>query len=111
MGTSVGNMIAPPLVVLCILNWGWQSAFLVTGGPRLAWALLWWFGYRAPEEHSRITPAERQLIEPSRTNGGVGARPATPTEVLRSRGLWAIAILCFPHVPQVPAYNFFIPPL
>ena len=30
MGTSVGNMIAPPLVAFCILWWGWQSAFLFT---------------------------------------------------------------------------------
>lgn len=109
MGTSVGNMIAPPLVVLCILNWGWQSAFLVTGGLSLAWALLWWFGYRAPEDHSRITPAERELIERSRMNAGVGARPATRKAVLGSRGFWAIAIPRFLAEPAWQTFNFFIP--
>lgn len=109
MGTSVGNMIAPPLVVFCILNWGWQSAFLVTGGLSLAWALLWWFGYRTPEDHARITPAERELIERNRTDAGVGTRPATRKAVLRSRGFWAIAIPRFLAEPAWQTFNFFIP--
>ena len=51
MGTSVGNMIAPPLVAFCILAWNWQAAFVVTGALSLAWALLWWWGYRSPADH------------------------------------------------------------
>jgi ACS family hexuronate transporter-like MFS transporter len=54
MGTSVGNMIAPPLVAFCILAWDWQAAFLVTGGLSLIWAGLWWFAYRDPADHPRL---------------------------------------------------------
>ena len=58
MGTSVGNMIAPPLVAFCILAWNWQAAFIVTGALSLAWAGLWWWGYRDPGAHPRLSEAE-----------------------------------------------------
>jgi MFS transporter, ACS family, hexuronate transporter len=56
MGTSVGNMIAPPLVAFCILAWNWQAAFLVTGALSLVWAGLWWWGYRSPAPADRRRP-------------------------------------------------------
>lgn len=109
MGTSVGNMIAPPLVVFCILNWGWQSAFMVTGALSLAWALLWWFSYRSPEVHSRLSEAERTLIEQGRGCAGLGERPATRMAVLRSSSFWAIAVPRFLAEPAWQTFNFFIP--
>lgn len=109
MGTSLGNMVAPPLVVFCILNWGWQSAFLFTGVLSLLWAFLWWFGYRKPSEHPRLQAPERELIEADQNAQSAGARPATRSAVLRSRGFWAIAIPRFLAEPAWQTFNFFIP--
>ncbi len=110
MGTSVGNIVAPPLVVFCILNWGWESAFYVTGALSVVWALLWWFAYRTPQDHPRIDPAERTLIEQDQQQtSDAGARPATRKAVLRSRGFWAIAIPRFLAEPAWQTFNFFIP--
>lgn len=108
MGTSVGNMIAPPLVAFCILYWGWQSAFLVTGLLSLFWAALWWWGYRTPAEHKSLGAEERAHIEAGRTQD-VGAKPATRKEVLQSRSFWAIAIPRFLAEPAWQTFNFFIP--
>jgi len=108
MGTSVGNMIAPPLVAFCILYWGWQSAFLVTGGLSLIWAAGWWFGYRSPEEHTRLGAQERALIASGR-NEEIGGKPASRKQVLRSRSFWAIAIPRFLAEPAWQTFNFFIP--
>lgn len=110
MGTSVGNMIAPPLVAFCILLWGWEEAFIVTGGISLLWALLWWFGYRTPAQHRRLGAEERQMIEAGMAeNTDVGTKPATRKEVLKSRGFWAIAIPRFFAEPAWQTFNFFIP--
>ena len=109
MGTSVGNMIAPPLVAFCILWWGWQEAFLVTGSLSLLWAALWWFGYRTPGEHKRLSAEERAHIEAGRASDDVGAKPATRKDVLRSRGFWAIAVPRFLAEPAWQTFNFFIP--
>ena len=110
MGTSVGNMIAPPFVAFCILWWGWQLAFVATGALSLGWALMWWLFYRNPAEHRRLSAEERRRIEAGMVeNADVGGRPATRKEVLRSRGFWAIAIPRFLAEPAWQTFNFFIP--
>ena len=108
MGTSLGNMLAPPLVAFCILWWGWQSAFVVTGALSLGWALLWWFGYRAPADHPALGPAEHAMIVAGHAED-VRGKPATRGEVLRSRAFWAIAVPRFLAEPAWQTFNFFIP--
>ena len=108
MGTSLGNMIAPPLVAFCILYWGWQSAFLVTGTLSLVWAALWWWGYRTPAEHKGLSAEERAHIESGRSDD-LGGKPATRKAVLKSRSFWAIAIPRFLAEPAWQTFNFFIP--
>lgn len=109
MGTSVGSMLAPPLVAFCILWWGWQEAFLITGGLSVAWALLWWFGYRKPDEHPAITTGELEELSKNDRGQEGEARPATRGAVLRSRGFWAIAVPRFLAEPAWQTFNFFIP--
>lgn len=108
MGTSVGNMIAPPLVAFCILAWNWQAAFVVTGALSLLWAGLWWVGYRDPGEHPRLSAEERRIIEGAEA-AATGGMPATRRDVLRSRAFWAIATPRFLSEPAWQTFNFFIP--
>jgi len=109
MGTSVGAIAAPPLVVFCILTWGWQSAFLITGALSLVWAMVWWFGYETPQRHSRLSDEERLKIEAGQGGEGADQRPATRSAVLKSREFWAIAIPRFFAEPAWQTFNFFIP--
>jgi MFS transporter, ACS family, hexuronate transporter len=108
MGTSVGNMIAPPLVAFCILYWGWESGFIITGALSLVWAFVWYWGYRTPAEHKGLGEAERAFIEEGRADD-VQGKPATRKEVLKSRSFWAIAIPRFLAEPAWQTFNFFIP--
>lgn len=108
MGTSVGNMIAPPLVAFCILAWNWQAAFVFTGALSLVWAGMWWLGYRDPAVHPRLSEGERALIEAG-ADDEVGGKPATRAQVLRSRSFWAIAMPRFLSEPAWQTFNFFIP--
>ena len=108
MGTSVGNMVAPPLVAFCILMWNWQAAFYVTGALSLAWALLWWWGYRSPAEHPGLSAEERAVIAAGRDMEPAG-KPATRSDVLKSRSFWAIAVPRFLSEPAWQTFNFFIP--
>ncbi len=107
MGTSVGNMIAPPLVAFCILAWNWQAAFLVTGALSLVWAVMWWVAYRDPADHPRLSAEERDAI--AAMNQPVAGKPATRGDVLRSRAFWAIAVPRFLAEPAWQTFNFFIP--
>lgn len=107
MGTSVGNMIAPPLVAFCILAWNWQAAFIVTGALSLVWAGMWWVGYRDPADHPRLSQVERDAL--TQMNQPDAAKPATKADVLRSRSFWAIAVPRFLAEPAWQTFNFFIP--
>ncbi|MEP6784441.1 MAG: MFS transporter [Sphingomonadales bacterium] len=108
MGTSVGNMIAPPLVAFCILAWNWQAAFLVTGALSLVWAGLWWWGYRSSADHPALSESERALISAGRSEDLV-SKPATRRQTLASRNFWAIAVPRFLAEPAWQTFNFFIP--
>ncbi len=108
MGTSVGNMIAPPLVAFSILAFHWQAAFYITGALSLLWAAMWWFGYRDPDQHPRLTDGERALIAEGRSEDVTG-KPTTRADVLKSRSFWAIAVPRFLSEPAWQTFNFFIP--
>src|SRR6476646_4086222 len=54
-GTNTGAILTPLLVPWIALRWGWQWAFVATGGLGLLWLLLWIPLYRNPER-GRDTP-------------------------------------------------------
>jgi len=109
IGTSFGSILAPPIVIFCIVTWGWESAFFVTGALSLVWAFMWWFAYRDPDDHPKLSAEERAYINEGQASEGVGTKPATRLEVIKSRGFWSIAIPRFLAEPAWQTFNFFIP--
>lgn len=62
LGATIGATVAPVLII-GLASWhSWQAAFVVTGLAGLLWLIPWLWLYRRPEEHPRITDAERTLI-------------------------------------------------
>ncbi|MGH9436716.1 MAG: MFS transporter [Terriglobia bacterium] len=59
-GSSIGAVVAAPLVAWIILESGWRSAFLMVGGVGLIWLLIWLLVYRTPA--NARTEAARQPI-------------------------------------------------
>ena len=68
-GSSLGGLLAPPLVAWLILTRGWRAAFLVTGSLGFLVLALWLLIYKRPECHPNITHAELQLILSDRPPG------------------------------------------
>ena len=48
-GSAVGALIAPPMVAVLALKFGWRAAFVVTGALGFIWLAAWWFIYQSPE--------------------------------------------------------------
>ena len=72
---SLGTVIALPFSGLLAATLGWESVFYVQGGLGSIWCVLWIFlVFDSPQEHPRIHPAERQLLE--KTMEGSGAKRA-----------------------------------
>src|SRR5438876_3643402 len=62
-GTNIGAVIAYPLVGWLLAAFGWQMAFIATGGLGLVAVVLWYALYGAPHTHPWITPSELADVE------------------------------------------------
>jgi MFS transporter, ACS family, hexuronate transporter len=110
-GTSLGALLAPPLVIWVLLQWSWQEAFVVTGGLGFIFALLWWGFYRAPKNHRLLSDQERAYIaagqEPEKA--ATERKPPPVLTILSSSRFWGIAIPRFLAEPAWQTFNFWIP--
>ncbi|HTQ37208.1 MAG TPA: MFS transporter [Steroidobacteraceae bacterium] len=87
-GSNIGAILAPALVPLVAIRFGWQAAFLLTSLLSAGWLVAWLRTYRTPDQQPRLSPAERAHI---------GHEPATAVRLpwrslLRHRQAWAFAI-------------------
>ncbi|MEO8660242.1 MAG: MFS transporter [Bryobacteraceae bacterium] len=55
-GSSIGALLATPMVVFLSLRFGWRTAFLVVGLSGFVWLLLWWPSYRLPRKEAGSVP-------------------------------------------------------
>jgi MFS transporter, ACS family, aldohexuronate transporter len=62
-GSNVGAIVAPLTVPYIATNWGWQTAFILTGAIGLLWLAFWLPIYRRPEEHPKVSRAELEHIQ------------------------------------------------
>lgn len=79
-GSSIGGAIAPFLVLWIYFRWGWRPAFAIPGVLGFFWLTIWRWLYHPPEEHPRISTAERQMILADRSDS-----ETVPTEKNRPR--------------------------
>ncbi len=94
-GSSLGAMIAPPLVAWIALRMGWQGAFLVTGALGLLWVLVFlWFCFRHREMWVH--------------DGGAGGSVAWKS-LLPYRETWIVFVCRFLADPIWYFYVFWIP--
>lgn len=61
-GSSIGGAVAPFIVLWIYFRWGWRPAFMIPGALGFLWLLAWRWLYYPPEEQSRITPNELEMI-------------------------------------------------
>jgi MFS transporter, ACS family, hexuronate transporter len=61
-GSSIGGAVAPFIVLWIYFRWGWRPAFMIPGTLGFLWLIAWRWLYFPPEEHSRVTPCELEMI-------------------------------------------------
>lgn len=91
-GSNVGAVLAPLMVPIIAVTWGWQAAFLLTGVLSAAWLTVWLLTYRSPEQQPKLSTAELAHIR---------SDPPEPTvkvpwlQLLRHRQAWAFVAAKF----------------
>jgi ACS family hexuronate transporter-like MFS transporter len=93
-GTNFGAIIAPAIVPVLTLTWGWRSSFFVTGGLGMLWLIAWLVLYRRDSEP----------VDPSDPMESVSW-----WRLLRLRETWAYASARFLIDPIWWFYLFWLP--
>lgn len=111
IGSALGALLAPPLVVWAILSSGWQLAFILTGVFGLIWGGLWYWLYHPPGEHPQIHPEERDYIYAGQEAKfrDQPKQKAQWRKVLKRRNFYAVAIARFMADPAWQVFNAWIP--
>ncbi|MBK0286365.1 MFS transporter, partial [Salmonella enterica subsp. enterica serovar Infantis] len=115
IGTSIGAMLAPPLVVWAMLTFadsgiGTEMAFVITGGIGVLFAITWFLIYNSPNKHPWITHKELRYIEDGQESylQDDNKKPAVK-EIVKKRNFWALAITRFLADPAWGTLSFWMP--
>lgn len=104
-GASIGNVIAPIIIVYLYAQFGWKSTYIILGVVGLIWILPWLVINKSkPESHPWITEEEKNmLLNDRKENNNVtvdGAKSLSVLKILSFKQPWGI-LLC----------RFFIEPI
>ncbi|TCI85697.1 MFS transporter [Tenacibaculum sp. M341] len=62
-GASIGNVIAPFVIVFLYSRFGWKTTYIILGSIGVLWVIPWLFLNKStPEKHPWVTQEERDLI-------------------------------------------------
>lgn len=62
-GQFLGLAFLTPILVAIQDQLGWRGLFVVSGIIGLIWAVVWYFFYRDPQNHKKISDSELEYIE------------------------------------------------
>lgn len=95
VGEYIGLAFLSPVLFAAMATFGWRSLFVGAGALGLAFAAIWWRGYRDPRE-SRANRAELDAIV---AGGGLLDQPrggrfdwSAAGRLLRTRQMWGICL-------------------
>ena len=94
-GANMGTILAPLIIPgLVIMAGTWRIAFLWTIPISLIWMVLWFFNYKRPEQHKRVTREELAHIN-SDSDEKENEERLPWKAILPHKGAWAIAVAKF----------------
>lgn len=106
-GTAFGAVIAPVMAALLAKHYGWQAAFVVTGGIGLIFAAAWYRWYRSPHDATYVSAEELAEIQDGQRPVPVSA--TTIRSIIGSSRYWAIAVPRFLAEPAWQTFSFWVP--
>ena len=104
-GASIGNVVAPIIIVFLYAEFGWKSTYIILGSLGLLWIIPWLILNKSkPKNHPWITQQERALLLNDRVEHNTveveGAKSLSVAKILSYKQSWGV-LLC----------RFFIEPI
>ncbi len=107
-GTSVGAMVAPPLIAVILIYLSWRWIFLVAGGLGLLWTVWWRVSYFAPEHDVELKDHGATEMS-SATFSSEPEEKVRWIDLLRVRESWGLVIAKFLSDAAWYFYLFWLP--
>lgn len=106
-GSSIGSAIAPPMVAWITYQYGWRTAFVLTGALGVVWLVCWLIIYDPPQRNRWLKPEEKPdiAVEAVSTKG---ARPDWK-RVIAMRECWTLILARFFTDPVIYFVIFWLP--
>ncbi|WP_152755942.1 MFS transporter [Salmonirosea aquatica] len=104
-GSSLGAVMAPPLLaaIISLANWRWT--FILSGLLGLGWVVLWYRMYSLPSNSRYSSSAEKDYINNGQSSAGVGKPQPSWLSYFNNRDVWTVILVkIFPD----SAWYFFI---
>lgn len=93
---SVGSVLAPVVILMLFMAFGWKITFIVVGSLGLLWLVPWLvINKKGPEEHPWITREERDYIvngRPVCSKPDAADRCKSWGELLKERKNWSVIL-------------------
>ena len=91
-GIPLGTLFALTTTGWLVTQHGWSSVFYLFGSFGILWALVWYTRvHEDPQQHPRISPAERELL--AQNDLVVGSTVVVPWErIFRTPAVWALIV-------------------
>lgn len=98
-GSSLGAVVAPPLIALIIATLDWRWAFILSGSLGIVWVMVWLKLYSIPAKNKFITPGEKDYIATSLQNesatGDTGNSNLPWMSLFKYRKVWGLLVIKF----------------
>ena len=100
-GSSIGAILAPPVIAWLALTYSWQTAFIVMGAIGLVIAVLWRLIYRDPPPHILKEATETAVVKETESFNW--------SQLWRTRSLWGVLLIRFVSDPVWYFCLFWLP--
>ncbi len=100
-GSSIGAILAPPVIAWLALTYSWQTAFIVMGAIGLVIAVLWRLIYRDPPPHILKEATETAVVKETESFSW--------SQLWRTRSLWGVLLIRFVSDPVWYFCLFWLP--
>lgn len=104
-GANIGAVAAPLMVPFILATFGWQVAFIITGGVGFIWLIFWWIGYELPARQNKLSKEELIYIQSDNEPDTSHEEPVKWINLLGIRQTWAFI---FGKMLTDPIWWFFL---
>jgi len=100
-GASIGNVIAPFVIVFLYARFGWKTTYIILGAVGLLWVIPWLFLNKStPEKHPWVTQEERDLIladriDKNEVESKTKAKSLSVSQILSYKQSWGVLMCRF----------------